>query len=203
MSDFFPTKFFDFLSWFMRYSEGVRKNREKLNVSIEEADGLCEMYNEILAADRELREAKSTYKAVVKAREEIRKRAVRKIRQSAAAIHAYRASPGNILKEIGLNPHKKSHSFDSPITPANLFAKPLHQKLNLISWDANGNKRHTMYILQVKYPGDDQFKLLNATMSTKYKHPVSQSFAKVLYRVAARRGSKESTFSNVAAVNLS
>jgi len=202
MSDFFPTRFTNFLSWFKRFAEGVFQHRDKLNVSIESADKLMELYNETKLAGQNVQEAKSTYKAAVKVKEESRKKAIKYIRQTAGVIHSYPESPVEVLKGIGLDPHKKTRSFDSPLTPTYLFAKPLNKNQNLVSWLAKGNKRHTLYILEYKFSGDDKFNLLTATMSTKYKHTVSKSYARIQYRVKARRGSKESGYSNVAAVNL-
>ncbi|HHE37583.1 MAG TPA: hypothetical protein ENL20_03300 [Candidatus Cloacimonetes bacterium] len=69
----------------------------------------------------------------MKIKEESRKKAVKHIRQTAEVIHSNPESPKGILKGIGLYPHKKMRSFDSPLTPTYFFAKPHNKNLILVS----------------------------------------------------------------------
>ena len=202
MSDFFPTRLPEFVNWFKGFIECIVKHNDVIKLPQQAVDEINDKYLAMKTADVEVREAKNRYKAAISAKDSIRKQSVNIIRQNSAVIHANRSIPSQILKELGLQPHKKKRSYEEPRVPTHMFVKPVNLNTNLITWKANGNIRHTMYILQVKHPEDDDFKYLESTHATKFKHITDEPGKPSLYRVLAVRRGKKSTYSVVAAANL-
>lgn len=202
MSDFFPNKTTSFIVWLKAFAEGVKRNKAVLKLTDAEAEEFNEVYIELNEAERRVVEAKNMYRAAVKGRDEKKKAAIKKVRLGSAGFHANRDCPATVLKGLGLQPHKKTRSLDSPLAPASLFAKPISKDINLLTWKGNGNKRHTMYIVEVKFAGDKEFRLVNGGMSTKYKHRAPKPYAKAYYRVYAKRREVVSDYSNIVGVYL-
>jgi hypothetical protein len=202
MSDFFPTQTSKLVNWIMAFVKGVQKHKGVLNVSDVHTQELNDAYINLADADRDVMEAKHSYQAAIKKRNENKKHAIRVIRMLSGIFQASPTVTGDVLKELGLKPHKKKRSFDSPITPTGLFVTPVTKDVNLVKWNGNGNKRHTLFVVEVKYQDEDQFHVVWAGMSTRMEHTAKSSYAQAYYRVCSKRRKIKSNYSDIAGVYL-
>ena len=102
-------------------------------------------------------------------------------------------------KAIGIEPNK-SPSFTSPTRPEALVGNGFEDGRNLLRWKRSENKNTTLFIIECKKAEATEFTYLDATMETSYEHRGVTPGVRCIYRVKAKHGGEESTYSNEAAV---
>ena len=202
MSDFFPNEIMSFISWLKSFVLGVKNNKDVLSISEERIAELESISEELELANTELHQLKTAHKAATKKKDELKKRAIKVVRKNTGMFQADFTVPAPVLKGIGLNPHKKTRSFEVPSAPTGCTAQVLSATANLITWKPGGNKRHTMYHIEFRYHDEEKFRYLYGTTATRYTHTHNKPGIPVYYRIFARRGKLESSYSNTAGVYL-
>ena len=84
--------------------------------------------------------------------------------------------------------------------PTNLVAYGTDIGINLLSWNRNGNKANTTFIIEAKIGAATTWQIVGTATKAEFKHTGQTPGQKVSYRVLARRPAGDSDFSNTAVV---
>jgi hypothetical protein len=202
MSDFFPNEINTFINWFKLFTNGIKKHHDVYHVSGEEADRLCSLHEELAEAVQQVNSAKIAYKSAVQHKKDKKNQAVKEMRKVARMIHIYKDIPPAKLNLIGLSKHKTSQLLLIPKQPGKLIVSTKTPTSNLLVWDANGNKRHAMYVIEASIGDTRTFRLVGSTFATRWNHANQKAGVPIYYRIYAKRRSRKSSYSNIAGVYL-
>ncbi|HMS40687.1 MAG TPA: fibronectin type III domain-containing protein [Pyrinomonadaceae bacterium] len=108
--------------------------------------------------------------------------------------------PGNILEELGLNINESNIGTSTPTAPTNLVATGTSDGTNSLKYNRNGNRQGTTFIIEAKIGDSNTWAMIDAVTGSTYKHKNQTPGVKIQYRIKAKRGDLESSFSNTAVV---
>lgn len=79
----------------------------------------------------------------------------------------------------------------SPLNPvADLACTPQGNGVNQLRWDRNGNSERTVFIIQMRKPGESEWDFVATTSRVRYSHTGQIPGKQITYRVISQRGEK-------------
>lgn len=102
-------------------------------------------------------------------------------------------------QSLGIEP-SKSPNYSAPTRPEELMVDGFQDGRNVLKWKRGGNKPTTMFIIECKTGDDNNFVYVDSTTQTSFEHKGQTPGVRCAYRVKAKRGNEESTYSNEAVV---
>ena len=110
---------------------------------------------------------------------------VRKIQGNPAVTVALKAS-------LGINTRDTPRVNTPPTKPTSLVATPDGAGINSLTWNRNGNKSGTVFVVEVMTGGATSFTFVKNTSKTKFDHTGQTPGATATYRVTATRAAMSS-----------
>lgn len=107
---------------------------------------------------------------------------------------ANRSIPRALLEELGLNVSDGKTS-PPPSEPLNVTVLPNAAGYNEVTWEKNGNKRNTIYVVEAQTAGKPDWVLVGAVNVLRFSHKDQKPGTQVAYRVKATRAGRESAWS--------
>lgn len=106
----------------------------------------------------------------------------------------------NIIEELGLNVDDDILTKTMPNVPRDLVVTGTSNGINYLKWSRAGNRQGTLFVIEAKIADSNEWTMINAVTSSKFKHSNQSPGVKIQYRVKAKRGDLESNYSNGANV---
>ncbi len=88
----------------------------------------------------------------------------------------------------------------APVAPTDLVVTGTSDGINKLTWKRNGNKQGTLFMIEARSGDSGAWLIIDTVTNTKYEHKNQVPGVKIQYRIKAKRGTKESTASNMAVV---
>jgi hypothetical protein len=108
--------------------------------------------------------------------------------------------PPNILEELGLKVSVGSVGTSPPSAPADLVVVGTSDGVNSLKWSRSGNRQGTTFIIEARTGESKIWAIVDAVTGATYKHKNQTPGVTAQYRVKAKRGEAESSYSNTAVV---
>ncbi len=102
--------------------------------------------------------------------------------------------------KLGLKVRSAKPKPVAPIAPSKVQVVGNSGNQNVLSWNANGNHAQTLYELQASFGESEPFFTVTIITGSRYVHQGVKPGQEMIYRVRAKRGKKESGYSNLATV---
>ena len=104
--------------------------------------------------------------------------------------------------QLQINPRTTPRTHTAPIAPTGLLASPNADGTNTLTWNGNGNKARTTYLIEALMGSATNFVYVDDTTAQRYAHTGQTPGVTVVYRVTASRAKMKSVPSQTAAVYL-
>lgn len=137
--------------------------------------------------------AKAAAKAATQTRDADRKTLADFFGQLVNAIYANPAVTDAMIADAGLQPRDKTRTKPTAYTPTNFNAAPDAGGNVTFTWDANGNSKNTLYVIETQSPGDEAWTILASTTKRRVTFYGFAPGVEKWFRVSAQRSSGAST----------
>ncbi len=102
--------------------------------------------------------------------------------------------------QLQINPRTTPRTKTAPIAPTALLASPDADGTNTLTWNGNGNKARTTYLIEAMIGSATTFAVVGDTTAQSFAHRGQTPGVTVTYRVTASRAKMRSAPSQTAAV---
>ncbi len=106
----------------------------------------------------------------------------------------------NIVEELGLNVDDDSLTKSVPNPSTDLVVTGTSDGINRLKWSRASNRQGTLFVIEAKIAEAADWTIINAVTSSRFDNTNQTPGVKVQYRVKAKRGDLESSYSNKASV---
>ena len=190
----FPRGIKEFMLWFDNYVTAAEVNMAALGWDQVKINALKAFLAGLQKNDKDVRTAKNAVKAAVEAKDTALKQVKKDLRLDIAGIQINPDVTNSLRESLGVKVRDTIPSHEVPFIPSDLQVKGLSRGTNTLTWDKNGNKRGTQYIIECRLGAAGKFQIIDTVLSTKFNHEDQSPGVAVYYRIAARRGKLKSDF---------
>jgi hypothetical protein len=135
--------------------------------------------------------AKARYAAAITTKDASKQAILDEVRALAKEFRANLAVPDALLEELQMAPHRPPRSRRAPTPPTNLQAALSGLGNVRLTWDRNGNRPNTMFLLERRDDPESDWTLVTATTRTRHSLTVEPG-RYVAFRIRAQRGKSTS-----------
>jgi hypothetical protein len=192
--DVFPTVLKDYIIWEKTLKDAAVTYMVEIGWAQADIDEITADFTNLEKLLQDVSKAKAALNTAVEAKDMAETGSKKKMRVKIGLIQANPDIPDTIRQAMGLKIHDTTPSHEDPFIPSHCEAKVFSTTTNLIDWKPNGNPSGTSYVIHYRDGAEGDFKLLDVVSASKYKHKGVKAGEPVYYRVAARRGDKQSDF---------
>ena len=200
MAHFYPDTLDGRINFYETFLAGAATNMAIIKYDQPMLDAMTAKLNALKEAKAEMLAAKIAVKKAVEKKDENMTIVGDDIKKKSKLIQADDDIPNYVREDMGLPIHDTTPSFETPKQVIKVLAKGLSANVNDVDWDANGNPSRTLYIVEAKYNDDAEFAQVGTVLATKFRHKGQIPGVKVIYRVIAQRGDRQSLPSDPAIV---
>ena len=198
--DYLPTNDRELLAWLKNFNKVAATNKVVLGLTdseIAELTAAETSFDTKIAANDAMQQAA---KATTDEKNTARKAVAKLARIKGQRIQTSDGVSDSLREQLGLTVSDGTRSAGSAETPLELLATPHADGTNTLKWKSGGNKPGIQYLIEARVGDDKVWALIDATTRTSYSHTGQTPGQKVRYRMRAKRGDKQSGYSNEAGV---
>ena len=190
----YPVSDAEFLHWLENFAEVCDDNRDELGITPADVAELTALHTDLKTKREEATRALNEAKAAVTAKDEARDKANRAASFRAQMFKVNPRIPDELKFRLRIGVRKR-RTVAKPDTPTQVVAQESGFHTNKIAWDRGSNSRTTTFVVESRPFEGGEYAVVGATTKTHFVHRFDGEPIARLYRVLARRGDRESDFS--------
>ena len=144
--------------------------------------------------------SRTAYHASTKSKIAANKTVTANVRSLVRRIQSNPAVTPALKTQLQINPRTTPRTKTAPIAPTGLLATPDADGTNTLTWNGNGNKARTTYLIEALIGSATTFAFVGDTTAQRFAHTGQTPGVTVVYRVTASRARMRSAPSQTAAV---
>lgn len=197
-ANFIPANDTEFADWLENFHAVAEENKATLTLADADLTQSSAVKDALRSAITRFTATQAEARSATQSKMTARKEAENLARAFARRVQA-NPHVSNALKEsLGVPVREPSTSPILPMTPANLVVRGQDNGINILKWDAGGNKPGAQYIIEGKCGEETAWSFVDVCTRTTYKHAGCKPGVRALYRIKAKRGANVSGYSNEA-----
>lgn len=197
---YLPTKDLLLLVWIEHFISVANANLALTGLTAPQVTALNDLHTDYATAVGNHQAAYTTARATTTLRNGLRDAILLMTRQLAQQVRNSSITPDSLKQELWLRSPEALPAPAQPERPLDFTAEGRAAGFNLLRWSRSGNTKGTVYVVEVRPSGAEDWSYVDTTSRLSYKHTGQIPGTPQDYRVYALRSGLKSPASDVASV---
>lgn len=198
--DYLPSQVALLLLWLEHFISVANANLAQTGLTAGQVTALNDLYTDLSTALGVQIAAKASAEASTTAKNAAMRAVIAEARTLAQIVQKHPGASEALKNELGLTAPPAPHVPVEPQLPIGLTARLDEVGRVTLTWDRNGNKQGTTFVLETSEGMEDSYTMLAAVTRAKYVDQGRTPGVLRWYRVKAVRAGRESAFSTAVAI---